>query len=239
MPGTETAFETQESISITLQEVAEGDLRVRAVDIMMHEMKLRLSTRNTSNVDMVFHPELAAALRSICDNASAGRQIVHVPEYFLEMNSLVVRGYTLMVHRVTDGLRQFIVLLKDVAGFALDLLDFSSFGESGLSLHPLPRPGAHGGAPDHGPMVDEMLGHLYLPLSNLNAFLDDHFASGRPANTERVSGMLLALKTKIELFQFAFGAMLSSRAVRDDPHRPMLGFAEQASGFHAQTLERD
>lgn len=195
----------KDQIVITLHESERSDLCVRSVDVFAAPMKVRVSAQSQKNLESVFHREIAEMIRRMCEAATLAKQIINVPDFALRFRGLAIKGYTLLVHTMENGLRQFIVRLKRGMGNALAL--FKSWGaqEDGLSIVPISN--QQGVNSDR--LFDEMLSHLYLPLVNLNNFLKGALESRSNHGSEDLATSVVQLKTKAEVLQFAFDRLIS------------------------------
>ena len=100
-------------------------------------MKLRVSARNQNSLEAIFHGEIAEMIRKICQGATLAKQIINVPDFALRVHGLMIRGYTLLVHTMENGMRQFIVRLRRSVGNALAL--FREWNEPGTGLTFMPN----------------------------------------------------------------------------------------------------
>ena len=172
-------------------------------------MKLRVSARQRKSLESIFHDEIAEMIRRICAAATLAKQIINVPDFALRIHGLVIQGYTLLVHTMENGLRQFIVRLRRSVGNAMAL--FREWNEPHTGLTFQPNGDTEGGAANIGAqrLFDEMLSHLYLPLVNLNTFLQHALESRDDGRGPEFSSSVVQLKTKAEVLQFAFDRVIS------------------------------
>ena len=203
--------ESMDQIVITLHEKEESDVFIRSVDLFISSMKVRFSARSVSSVESVFEVEFADLIRQICGSSTLSKQVINVPDFVLRIRGLAIKGYTLLVHTLDNGMRQFIVRLKHATGNALALFRSNESSEQeGLSMfsaHPI----SNGHDPRSDRLFDEMLSHLYLPLVNLNTYLK-HVLDGtgeRDRPTDQLGSSIVQLKTKAEVLQFAFDRVIS------------------------------
>lgn len=158
-----------------------------------------------------------------------------MPDFSLRFRGLAIRGYTLLVHTLEDGMRQFIVRLKRGVGNAMAL--FQSFGgpQSGLKILSDPADDAEGQRGNSGRLFDEMLSHLYLPLVNLNTYLRTTLDGRNNGDTDLASSVV-QLKTKAEVLQFAFDRLISEMMLDKyaqnapeggQPNPPYLGYSRE------------
>lgn len=195
----------KDQIVITLHESEGSDLCVRSVDVFAAPMKVRVSAQTQKGLESVFHREIAEMIRRMCEAATLAKQIINVPDFTLRFRGLAIKGYTLLVHTMENGLRQFIVRLKRGIGNALAL--FKPWGEQKNGLSVLPISGQDGVNSDR--LFDEMLSHLYLPLVNLNNFLKNALESRSDHASGDLATSVVQLKTKAEVLQFAFDRLIS------------------------------
>ncbi|MEM7744898.1 MAG: hypothetical protein AAF409_14415 [Pseudomonadota bacterium] len=193
-------------IVITLHEAEGHRLNVRAVEMFIAPMRMRLSTTSVDTLDTVFHREIAETLRRVCAGATLAKQIINVPDFVLRFRGLSIRGYTLLVHTMEDGVRQFIVRLKRGVGNALALFRSWDTNEAGLSILPANSTNKQ---IDSGQLFDEMLSHLYLPLINLNNYLRQSLDGRQDMHGAGIGSSVVQLKTKAEVLQFAFDRLIS------------------------------
>lgn len=216
--------ESSDQIVITLHEEKGADVFIRSVDFFVSSMKVRVSARSTSSVESVFHRDIARLIRRICGTATLSKQIINVPDFCMRLRGLGIKGYTLLVHTLETGLRQFIIRLKRATGNAFALFRDQDQAASGLSIFP----GEAFGKPKNGVrsdrLFDEMLSHLYLPLVNLNNYLRNVLDGEQNASAEPLSTSVVQLKTKAEVLQFAFDRLISeimlARYVAEDEVSP-------------------
>ncbi len=199
----------QDQIVITLHEEVDGDLQVRSVDLFAGALKLRLSTQGVYRVDEVFHREMADTIHTICHESNLAKQILSMPDALLRVRGLMIRGYTLLVNTMANGLRQFIIRLSRTLGNAFDLFQLKNISSDSMAaLNPRTETQ---GLKDTGSdqLFNEMLSHIYLPLVNLNNFLRAALDGERAYNTTQLSNSVVHLKTKTEVLQFAFDRLIS------------------------------
>ena len=199
----------KDQIVITLNETETTELCLRSVDVYSQSLKVRFSSQSARSVEDVFRKEVAEMVRRICASASLARQIINVPDFTLRLAGLSIKGYTLLVHTIDSGLRQFVIRLKRGIGNALAIFVKPEETTSGLSLHPeqIWTDRSNGVTPVR--LFDEMLSHLYLPLVNLNNYLRQVLEVGREPNGAQFSSSMVQIKTKAEVLQFAFDRLIS------------------------------
>ncbi|MEM6663107.1 MAG: hypothetical protein AAF666_13120 [Pseudomonadota bacterium] len=220
-----------DKIVITIHESAERDgLIVRSIELFVSAMKIRFSAHQSNTVEDVFQDDISGLLRSICASAESAKQIINVPDFCLRLRGLAIDGYTLLVHTMENGMRQFIVRMRRAVGNALALFKVSSGTDSGLSLFTSKLVGssAHDLQPDR--LFDEMLSHVYLPLVNLNNYLKDVLDGKQACQTNGLGGSIVQLKTKAEVLQFAFDRLISEMTVTQFAAPKLV---------HGQVLEHD
>lgn len=203
----------KDQIVITLHEEDRGALRVRSVDLFISAMKVRFSAPATHGIEHVFHREVGRLIRGICGESTLAKQIINVPDFQMRLRGLAFRGYTLLVHTLESGFRQFIVRLKRVVGNALALFQMSGRTDTGLSLfrsQVLDGPERGGNS---NRLFDEMLSNLYLPLVNLNTYLKNTLDGAQPHQPDQLVSSVVQLKTKAELLQFAFDRLITEMMV--------------------------
>ena len=201
----------KDQIVITIHESDARDLCVRSVDLFSNPIKVRVSAKGKRQLAAIFQQEIADIIEQICATATLAEQIINVPDFALRIRGLVVQGYTLLVHTMENGLRQFIVRLRRGIGNALAL--FRSWNESNSGLSILPSepeaPTGKSGKIGAHRLFDEMLSHLYLPLVNMNSFLKQALESKQDGRGPEFSSSIVQLKTKAEVLQFAFDRVIS------------------------------
>ncbi|MEM7422192.1 MAG: hypothetical protein AAF334_00635 [Pseudomonadota bacterium] len=203
--------EQSELISITLGRFSDGRFIVKAVDFLSHSLKLRLSTGTEETPDAILNRRLASDLTLLCGKYSDRRQVISLPDYTLDLGALMVRGITILVHRVVDGSRQFVVRLRQATGYALTILNLSRTTGSELSFE-APEAGARvGRTGQDDTLLMQMLEKLYMPLCDLNTYINDRLESGQRLDGPALDRSLTALKTRMELFQFAFENVIRSQ----------------------------
>ena len=199
----------KDQIVITVHETEENELYVRSVDLFSNPMKLRVSARKQTNLDSIFHNEIAEMIRRICAGATLAKQIINVPDFALRVHGLVIKGYTLLVHTLENGMRQFIVRLRRSVGNAMALFREWKAPGKGLTFMPAGEESASSRPIGSQRLFDEMLSHLYLPLVNLNSFLQQALESRHDGGAPEFSSSVVQLKTKAEVLQFAFDRVIS------------------------------
>ena len=203
--------EQKDQIVITIHESDGRDLCVRSVDLFSNPIKVRVSTKGKRQLAVIFQQEIADIIEQICATATLAEQIINVPDFALRIRGLVVQGYTLLVHTMENGLRQFIVRLRRGIGNALALFRDWSQASSGLNIlpaNPDTDAGKSGTIGAHR-LFDEMLSHLYLPLVNMNSFLKQALESKQDGRGPEFLSSIVQLKTKAEVLQFAFDRVIS------------------------------
>lgn len=241
----ETEIKNQKDlIVITLHETPEKELSLRSVDMLIPSMQVRMSTPKPDKIEHVFHRDVAAMIRQICESATLTKQIINVPDFCLRFRGLAIRGYTLLVHTLEDGMRQFTVRLKHSVGNAMALFRPVENDSTGLSIL---------GAGSHtsdlhrirsGRLFDEMLSNLYLPLVNLNNYLRSALDGKAPNKDRGVETSVVQLKTRAEMLQFAFDRLISEMMLEkyatgetagaNKPNSPYLGYS-RAPALEKQT----
>ncbi|MEM6621182.1 MAG: hypothetical protein AAF674_03070 [Pseudomonadota bacterium] len=206
MPYEVAEADPRNQIVLTLHESEGQSLSVRAVELFVAPMKLRLSTTSVDTLDTVFHHEIAETVRKICASATLPKQIINVPDFVLRFRGLAIRGYTLLVHTIENGVRQFIVRLKRGVGNAFALFRSWESADAGLSIQPVMGDDRQ---INSGRLFDEMLSHIYLPLVNLNNYLRQSLEGQRDPRGAGIMGSVVQLKTKAEVLQFAFDRLIS------------------------------
>lgn len=205
--------EAKDQIVITLRQEDLQTLRVRAIDLFVSAMRVRFSARSECELEDVFESDFERLLRDICNSSTLTTQIINVPDFCIRIRGLAIEGYTLLVHTLEDGMKQFIVRLKKAVGNGLALFRSAGGLNSGLSLfqsHLLPG-GENTIKADR--LFDEMLSHLYLPLVNLNTYLRNALDGRREHSTDQIGTSVVQLKTKAEVLQFAFDRLISEMMV--------------------------
>ncbi len=199
----------RDQIVITLHGSAELDLVLRSVDVYAGAMKVRVSSARTDKIEDLMHRDFAKLVRQICSGIPIKTQVLNVPDFCMRLRGLAVKGYTLMVNTLENGMRQFILKLKDATGNALAMFSHASSGQQGLLIldgDVLNNPSLQ---IDPNGLFDEMLSHLYLPLTNLNSYLRATLDGQKDAKVEQFSHSIVQLKTKAEVLQFAFDRLIS------------------------------
>ncbi|MEM1299623.1 MAG: hypothetical protein AAGH68_10125 [Pseudomonadota bacterium] len=217
----------KDQIVITIHETPEKELSLRSVDLFAPAMRVRLSTPTTDKIEHVFHSDVATLVREICSSASQAKQVINVPDFSVRFRGLAIRGYTLLVHTLEDGMRQFIVRLKRGIGNAMAL--FREFEEPEHGLHILGPIGARrsAGSQNAGRLFDQMLSHLYLPLVNLNTYLRSALDGGSNQDDRSLDSSVVQLKTKAEMLQFAFDRLISEMMLAKYAGDPETARAQQ------------
>ena len=222
----------KDQIVITVHETPEKSLILRSVDLFIPSLKVRLSSQATDDMEQIFHRDIAALVQRICGSATLPKQIINVPDFCLRFRGLAIRGYTLLVHTLEDGMRQFIIRLKRGVGNALALFQDSALAEGPFNLVGA-GDGSTASSRSSAQLFEEMLSNLYLPLVNLNTYLRATFDDPAKAKDSALAGSLVQLKSKTELLQFAFDRLISERMIEtyahDDerePRKPALPFAD-------------
>jgi hypothetical protein len=201
----------RDQIIITLHSAPEQDLALRSVDLHAGAMRVRFSSAKTDQIEDLLHRDFAKLIRQICSGATMRKQIFNVPDFCMRIRGLAVKGYTLMVNTMENGMRQFIIRLKQATGNAMALFSKATTGNKGLLILDdgvLDRSSIQ---IDPNRLFDEMLAHLYLPLTNLNNYLRATLDGERSANTRDLSHSVVQLKTKAEVLQFAFDRLISEK----------------------------
>jgi len=201
--------DSTDQIVITLHEEEGSDVFIRSVDLFISSMKVRFSARSSSSVEAVFESEVADLIRQICGSSTLAKQVINVPDFVLRVRGLAIQGYTLLVHTLDNGMRQFIIRLKQATGNALAL--FRPNGESGHGLSMFSAGAVNGSSGDlqSNRLFDEMLSNLYLPLVNLNSYLKHVLDGERNGAPDQLGSSIVQLKTKAEVLQFAFDRLIS------------------------------
>ena len=213
------AKDQKDQIVITIHETPEKELSLRSVDLFAPAMRVRVSTPTTDEIEQVFHTDVAQLIRDICATVTQPKQVINVPDFTLRVRGLAIRGYTLLVHTLECGLRQFIVRLKRGVGNAMALFRPMNESESGLWV--LGNGDADGPATqaNAGQLFDEMLSHLYLPLVNLNTYLRATLDGHVDSRDEGLESSVVQLKTKAEMLQFSFDRLISEMMLAKFAHR--------------------
>ena len=196
-----------DQIIITILEDGGQNLCAQSIDFIIGAMQLRISPRSDQRLRSVFHDPIADHIEDVCTRASQPRQMVNVPDFSLSFRDLTVRGYTLIVHTLDSGLRQFIIKLKQAVGNALAIFGDWDAGDCGLAIGRTDN--TFDGNTTSARLFDEMLAHLYLPLSNLNMFLNQAIDAHGVNRETGFGGSIVQLKTKAEMLQFAFDRLIS------------------------------
>ena len=220
MPDELVEVDVKDQIVITIHETPTKELSLRSVDLFAPAMRVRLSTPTTDKIENVFHAEVADLIRTICATATEPKQVINVPDFVIRIRGLALRGYTLLVHTLEDGMRQFIVRLKRGVGNALALFREMDIPKNGLKIFG-DQPAEN--ADDHakvGRLFDEMLSHLYLPLVNLNNYLRHSLESDGGTVDTGLDSSVVQLKTKAEILQFAFDRLISEVMLEKYAHGP-------------------
>ncbi len=201
----------RDQIVITLHGEPEQDLTLRSIDLHAGAMRVRFSSAKTDRIEDLLHQDFAKLVRQICSGITMKKQIFNVPDFCMRIRGLAVKGYTLMVNTLENGMRQFILRLKEAKGNAMALFSKASSNNQGLMIlddHVLQNSSIQ---IDPNRLFDEMLAHLYLPLSNLNSYLRATLDGHRSGKPEEFSHSVVQLKTKAEVLQFAFDRLISER----------------------------
>ncbi|MEO1493980.1 MAG: hypothetical protein AAFV19_17645 [Pseudomonadota bacterium] len=201
----------RDQIVITLHGEPEQELTLRSIDMHSGAMRVRFSSARTDRLEDLLHRDFAKLVRQICSDVTMKKQIFNVPDFCMRIRGLAIKGYTLMVNTLANGMRQFILRLKEAKGNAMALFTKPATGNQGLLLsndQVLPNSSLQ---IDPNRLFDEMLAHLYLPLSNLNTYLRATLDGQRGGKTESVSHSIVQLKTKAEVLQFAFDRLISEK----------------------------
>ncbi|MEM7061069.1 MAG: hypothetical protein AAF557_26110 [Pseudomonadota bacterium] len=201
--------ESTDQIVITLHEEEGSDVFIRSVDLFISSMKVRFSARSTSSVESVFQNEFADLIRRICRSSTLAKEVINVPDCALRAGGLAIRGYTLLVHTLDNGMRQFILRLKQATGNALALFRPSDTPGQGLSMFSTGLVNSNGTDVRSNRLFDEMLSHIYLPLVNLNSYLKHVLDGERNGSPDQLGSSIVQLKTKAEMLQFAFDRLIS------------------------------
>lgn len=201
--------DSTDQIVITLHEEEGSDVFIRSVDLFISSMKVRFSARSTSSVEAVFENEFADLIRRVCESSTLAKQVINVPDFAMRVRGLAIRGYTLLVHTLDNGMRQFIIRLKQATGNALALFRPSSEAGHGLSMFSAGALNSNAGDLQSNRLFDEMLSNLYLPLVNLNSYLKHVLDGDRDGAPEQLGSSIVQLKTKTEVLQFAFDRLIS------------------------------
>lgn len=220
MPDELVELDVKDQIVITIHETPERDLSLRSVDMFAPAMRVRLSTPTTDTIEQVFHDEMADVIRSICASATEAKQVINVPDFVIRFRGLAIRGYTLLVHTLEDGMRQFIVRLKRGVGNALAMFREIDTPGNGLRIFGDQSASGAGDPVRAGQLFDEMLSHLYLPLVNLNSYLRTSLAGEVESTGTGLDTSVVQLKTKAELMQFAFDRLISEMMLEKYTHGP-------------------
>ncbi len=199
----------KDQIVLTLNDGPDLDLQIRSIDLFVGAMKVRFSTQRFSQIEETLQTDIARMIREICASSTQRKQIINVPDFCLRIRGLVVRGYTLMVSTLENGLRQFILRLKQATGNAFALFSMQADERRGLVFADSELMVRSDQQIDSNRLFDEMLSHLYLPLTNLNTFLRGALDGERRCKTEELSHSVVQLKTKAEVLQFAFDRLIS------------------------------
>ncbi|MFK7944943.1 MAG: hypothetical protein AB8B85_18820 [Paracoccaceae bacterium] len=198
-----------DQIVVTIHETPQKELSLRSVDMFTPAMRVRVSTATTDRIEQVFHNEIADLIRKICGSATQPKQVINVPDFTMRFRGLAIRGYTLLVHTLDDGMRQFIVRLKRGVGNAMSLFRRIETPESGLNVLGDAPEGVSANQVQVGRLFDEMLSHLYLPLVNLNSYLRASLDGETDKRDSGLESSVVRLKTKAEVLQFAFDRLIS------------------------------
>lgn len=201
--------DSTDQVVITLHEEEGSDVFIRSVDLFISSMKVRFSARSTSSVEAVFESEFADLIRRICGSSTLAKQVINVPDFVLRVRGLTISGYTLLVHTLDNGMRQFIIRLKQATGNALALFRPNTETGHGLSMFTADTENGGGGDQQSNRLFDEMLSNLYLPLVNLNSYLKHVLDGDRADATDQLGSSIVQLKTKTEVLQFAFDRLIS------------------------------
>lgn len=229
----------RDQIVITLHGEPEQDLTLRSIDLHAGAMRVRFSSAKTDRIEDLLHRDFAKLVRQICSGVTMKKQIFNVPDFCMRIRGLAVKGYTLMVNTLENGMRQFILRLKEATGNAMALFSKASASSKGLLIlddDVLERSSIQ---IDPNRLFDEMLAHLYLPLTNLNSYLRETLDGQRSGKAEDFSNSIVQLKTKAEVLQFAFDRLISEKmlekfagpeceVINPEPNRRLT--AGQASG---------
>ncbi len=213
MPNEVIEAETNDQIVITLRQEDAADLSVRAVDLFVGAMRVRFSAHASCGMQDVFEGDIERMLREICARSSLTTQIINVPDFCVRIRGLVIEGYTLLVHTMENGLRQFIVRLKQAVGNGLALFKMNEGPDQGLSLFTSQLLPGDENQLRADRLFDEMLSHLYLPLVNLNTYLKNALDGRRDSRGDQLKSSVVQLKTKAEVLQFAFDRLISEMMV--------------------------
>lgn len=222
----------KDQIVITLHETPEKELSLRSVDVFVPSMRVRLTTPTTDQIESVFHRDVAELIRRICGSANMPKQIINVPDFTLRFRGLAIRGYTLLVHTLEDGMRQFIVRLKRGVGNALALFRQTNTAQPGLNVLGGDDNTSDAHKARSGRLFDEMLSQLYLPLVNLNSYLRNALDKGEHDRESGIASSVVQLKTRAEMLQFAFDRLISEMMLEKytsgdratKPNQPYLGY---------------
>jgi len=218
----------RDQIVITLHGGPEQDLTLRSIDLHAGAMKVRVSSAKTDRIEDILHKDFAKLVRQICSNATMKKQIFNVPDFCMRIRGLAVRGYTLMVNTLESGMRQFILRLKEATGNALAMLAQTASNGQGLLILDNQIMNTSAIQIDPNRLFDEMLSHLYLPLTNLNSYLRATLDGQRDTKVEQFSHSIVQLKTKAEVLQFAFDRLISEKMLEKftGPMTPEAGTPE-------------
>lgn len=201
--------QSKDQIVIVLRQSASSEPRVRSIDLLTDGIQTRLKGRDSGSIEAVFKPPMAKHIRAICRTADQDCQIVNMPDYSLQFQGLSIRGYRLRVHRDEDGSRQLILCLLHAVGNALVMLQTIGKPRGGLTIFGTDAECAPPHRISSDRLFDQMLSHLYLPLVNLNSYLETILDGNRAPCPERVTSSVLQFKTKAEVLQFAFDRLIS------------------------------
>ena len=197
-----------DQIVISLRDAAEG-LTVAHVDLTVNGLETRITGGGHRTVESVFRAAFAQHVRAICLAASTTRQVLYMPDYEVRLGGLELRGYTLRIDADGTSGRRLALRMRRLAGDAMAVF------RSDSDTIAVPTARIAGGG-DAERLFNEMLSQVYLPLADLNRYLDGIFGGNRTPEPEQLTASILRFKTKAEALQFAFERLIGDVTAKRD-----------------------
>ena len=202
-----------EQVVIRLEETTPRILGVRAIDLSVSSVLVRLGSVDAHGVDQVFQSDIARVVRSICDGAAHRTGETDHPDFCLRIKGLTIEHSTISVSIGEDGLRRFTLRFRECSGNVLAIFRLSPRQETGMALF---TPRILSGPEDQltsDKLFDDMLAQLYLPLLNLNSYLGRLLDGTTGDRGVSLSNSVVQLKARAEVMQFAFDSLISGMMV--------------------------
>lgn len=194
-----------EQVVISLSTGAHGDTRVVAVNLTVNAMRICLNALQARSVRAVFRSEVAELIEQVSAWPASCYTAARVLGPSLRCGTLNIIGYS-FEGRMEEGRKAVTVRLFHTEGNAMSL--FRDIAQDDV---PAPGPAQLG---ECERLFEEMVSQLYLPLADLNVFLNQPVPEPSDDHVLHLTNTVVHLKTRADRLKRAFDRLITQ--VRTD-----------------------